>query len=130
MQISPLRSSSKVYIFYSLVQIRFEKRCVALLPACKDLQGVGKPHLLNHSLARSLTQPPTWSGATAGCHPPSRGEDAAEDVGGEEGDVPLHLQQVEHQSQEDAHGEEHGAAHQQVCGPGGGGGGRGEPTVY
>lgn len=53
---------------------------------------------------------------TAGRNPPGGGEDAAEDVGGEEGDVPLHLQQVQHQRQEHAHREEQGPADQQVGG--------------
>lgn len=58
----------------------------------------------------------TCGRSTAGRNPPGGGEDAAEDVRREEGDVPLHLQQVQHQRQEHAHGEEHAPPDQQVRG--------------
>ena len=59
----------------------------------------------------------TRGGSAAGGHPPGRGEDAADDIRGEQGDIPLHLQEVQYQRQEDPHGEQHGPPDDQVCGP-------------
>lgn len=59
----------------------------------------------------------TWGRAAAGWHPPGWGEDTADDIGGEESDISLHLKQVEHQGQEHAHRKQHGPADHQVGGP-------------
>lgn len=65
--------------------------------------------------------PLTGRRPTAGGHPPGRGEDGGDDLLGEQGDVPLHLQQVEHQGQHDPHREQHQASLHQVVVPAAGG---------
>ena len=59
----------------------------------------------------------TGGGATARGHPPGRREDTANDIRWEQRHIPLHLQEVEHQCQEDPHREQHGPPDDQVCGP-------------